>query len=237
MIRGTDISHWQDDHNTVDEIDFNQMKEAGAEFTIPKASQGLWTDHVFKNSYGDAKGILPRGAYHWLSWNKPGLEQAKYYCELIYKDLPEITPAVDFEDRVGVPRDAKGHLWNWLDYVEDQLKRVPMIYTGPYYWMEFGSTDPAWVKYPLWIANYYVQKPMIPPPWTTWTLWQYTPKGDGKKYGVESAQIDLDYFNGTDEQFKAFCGGVTTPPAEDICKTMLPILWREAGRNGWNLEP
>jgi lysozyme len=234
MILGTDISHWQDDDTTVREINFQMMKAAGAEFTIIKVSQGLWTDHVFKNSWGDAKGVLPRGGYHWLSWNKTGLEQAKYYCDAIAYDLPEITPVVDFEDRVGVPYNANGHLWNWLDYVEDQLNKIPMIYTGPAFWKEFGSTDEAWAKYPLWIANYYVEKPTIPAPWTTWTLWQYTPKGNGTKYGVESLQIDLDYFNGTKEDFIKFCGN--QPPSEPTHDEKVEILWRDADDAGWNMN-
>lgn len=236
MKLGTDVSHWQDDSTTVREIDFVKMRSAGAEFTIIKATHGLSTDHVFKNSWGDAKRILPRGAYHWLNWNKPGLEQAKYYCDTIAYDLPEIPPAVDYEDRIGIPPNAIGHLWSWVDYVESQLNRVPIIYTAPYFWMEYGSTDKAWARYLLWIANYYVLKPMIPKPWSVETLWQKTPKGDGAKYGVESLQIDLDEFNGTDAEFATFCGGDLPPAPAD----RLSILWREANDHpptGWNLEP
>ncbi len=236
MLQGTDISTWQDSPDISGEVNFVKMKDAGAKYVFFKISQSTYNDQVFRDSWVDAKGILPRGGYHWLSWNKTGLEQSKYFCEQIYKDPPEVRPVVDFEDRIGVPYNANGHLWNFLDYVEDQLNVIPMIYTAPYYWIEYGTTDVAWTKYPLWIANYYVQKPMIPLPWTTWTFWQYTPKGDGTKYGVESLQIDLDWFNGTEEDFAGFCGG-TQPPTEPTHDEKVSILWREANTYGWNLTP
>ncbi|MFN8381390.1 MAG: hypothetical protein U0V02_05590 [Anaerolineales bacterium] len=50
----------------------------------------------------------------------------------------------------------------------------------------------------LWIANYGTNTPLVPKPWTAdeWTLWQFTDNGDGPLYGVESGNIDLNYFNG-----------------------------------------
>ncbi len=53
-------------------------------------------------------------------------------------------------------------------------------------------------QYPLCIANYGTTKPLVPKPWATdeWTFWQFTDNGDGTLYGVESLNIDLNYFNG-----------------------------------------
>ena len=226
MVLGDDISTWQDSEEIPGEVNFTKMKDAGIKFTMFKVSQATFTDQVFTDSWIDAKGILPRGGYHWLSWNKTGLEQAKYFCEQIYKDLPEVRTVVDFEDRRGTPYNANGHMWNFLDYVEDQLDIISMIYPSPYFWHEYGTKDKTWTKYPLWIANYYVQQPMIPLPWTTWTMWQYTPKGNGTKYGVESLQIDLDLFNGTEDDFNRFCNKNTQLP-EPTHDEKVDILWNE----------
>jgi lysozyme len=232
MLTGTDISTWQDTELIPGEVDFVKMKNAGADFVIFKVSQSTFKDQVFMDSWIDAKGILPRGGYHWLSWNKTGLEQAKYFCDALSKDMPEILhPVIDFEDRIGVPQNANGHLWNALDYIEDQLHLIGMIYTSPYYWMEFGSKDKAWARYPLWIANYYVTKPMIPAPWTNWTMWQYTPKGDGKKYGAESLQIDMDYFNGDMSQFIKWCGDPIAQPK--TLEQRVATLESQAIEHGW----
>ncbi len=229
MLLGTDISTWEDKPDTPQEIDFVKMKQAGAEFCIFKVSQAKFTDRVFRISWPDCKGIMPRGGYHYLDWTKTGLEQAKYFCDAIAADPPEIQPEVDFEERKNVPVNAKDHLWNACEYIEQQTKRIPMIYTNPYYWIEHGSRDRAWLKFPLHIANYYVKNPMIPAPWVTWTFWQYTPKGDGIKYGSEALGIDLNWFNGTQEDFAKFIGIMM--PAKTITErlTALELAARKAG--------
>jgi lysozyme len=233
MILGTDISHWQDSPETPKEIDFNKMKSAGAQFVFFKASQAKWTDKVFASSWANAKGIMPRGAYHYLDWSSPGVEQAKYFCDVIANDPPEIPPVVDFEERKNVPANANGQLWNFVTYVEGVTRRIPMIYTSPAYWKEFGSPNSGWRKYPLWIANYYANLPAIPKPWNSWVFWQFTPKGMGSIFGVESIGIDLDYFNGTYDQLLAFCNIKKPEPTSD---EKLQILWREAASHGWHLE-
>jgi hypothetical protein len=52
---------------------------------------------------------------------------------------------------------------------------------------------------PLWLAQYTWLEipPIVPKPWTKWTIWQYTAKGDGKKYGTSSRDVDLNYYAGT----------------------------------------
>lgn len=237
MILGTDISHWEDDPTTPKEINFNMMKEAGAWFTIFKATQAKYTDRVFQISWPDAKGILPRGAYCYLDYSIPGLEQAKYFVDTVYGkgDDPEIPPIVDFECRVNVPPNANAHLWNWLTYVESQVKRIPIIYTGPYYWKEFGSKNQGWSKYPLWIANYKVPNPYVPAPWSIWTFWQFTDRGPGGVYGAEAKGIDLDYFNGSYEDLLNMCH-IQQPPSEPTHDEKVEILWRDAGDAGWDMS-
>jgi len=72
-------------------------------------------------------------------------------------------------------------------------------------------------QYPLWIANYGVDSPLVPAPWdkNEWTLWQITDNGDGALYGVESKNIDLNYFNGDEASFKAAFGLSESVPVEE----------------------
>jgi lysozyme len=235
-ILGVDISHWEDNPDTPKKIDFNMMKAAGAQFCIFKASQAWKPDLVFQISWADCKGILPRGAYHYLDYTKTGLDQAKYFCDLISKDPPEIPPIVDYECKVNIPTNANGQLWNFLTYVEVTTHRVPIIYSSPDYWKNYGTPAVGWKKYPLWIANYQVTKPFIPAPWLEWKFWQYTDKGDGHKYGVEALGIDLNYYNGTYEQLQAFCN-IAVPPPVLTLEQRVAILEREAKKLNWNLNP
>jgi lysozyme len=239
MILGTDISHWEDNPETPKEIDFNQMKMAGANFCIFKSTQGkTHVDRVFQISWADCKGIMPRGVFHWIDWTCPGLDQAKHFVDVVYGkgDDPEITPVIDFEDRNNVPARsvANGHLWNWLQYVEKTTNRVPMIYTSPAYWAEFGNNNVAWRKYRLWIANYGVLKPAIPAPWIDYAIWQYTAKGNGKMFGAEAVEMDLNWFNGTYEDLMKWCG--TPLPQTKTLEERVSILETQAHAHGWNLE-
>jgi GH25 family lysozyme M1 (1,4-beta-N-acetylmuramidase) len=234
MILGTDISHWEDNPLTPQKINFVKMKAAGAWFCIFKATQALYTDSVFKSSWADCKGLMPRGAYHYLDWTKPGLEQAKYFCNAIAADPPELPPVVDYECRTNIPPDANGQLWNFVSYVEAVTKRAPIIYTGPDYWKNYGSGNVGWKKFPLWIANYQVTKPYVPAPWTDWTFWQFTDRGQGNIYGAEALGIDLNYYNGTIEQLQALCN-ISTPPPVLTLEQRVTALEVAARKAGWIL--
>ena len=44
MIQGIDVSHWQDDNSTPQQVNFKKAKAAGAEFVFIKASERLYVD-------------------------------------------------------------------------------------------------------------------------------------------------------------------------------------------------
>ncbi len=72
----------------------------------------------------------------------------------------------------------------------------------------------------MWLASYTDQEYMEQnldkrlDPWDTWHFWQYSAKGDGKKYGVESLDLDMDVFNGSKEDLLKFCGLNEQPETE-----------------------
>lgn len=235
MRLGTDISHWQDDPNTPKLIDFNLMKSSGAEFVIFKVSQQQWTDQVFLNSWGRAKGILPRGAYFYMDNRVDGLTQAKYFLEQLKNDPPEGPYIVDFEDPLNINPASKpnGHLWNAVVYLLNETGRIPWIYTSPGYWMQWGSTSPGWTAYKLWIANYKVDKPRIPAPWNNAICWQFTAKGEGGIFGVESKGLDLNYFLGTDDEFRAEFGGESLPKPPLTMEERIEQLEECAREHNW----
>ena len=213
-VLGTDISHWQDNPNTTQPIDFIKMKAAGANFCIFKATQGIYfKDRVFLSMWDDASNLI-RGAFHFLDWSADAAKQAAHFVNTIAGHKLDFPPIVDFEYMLNVPGSATtvAELRSFVNYVETNTGRIPMIYTSPSYWQEFGSTAIEWRRYPLWIANYQVEKPKIPAPWLTHTIWQYTSKGNGPTYGVEAQGIDLDYFNGTLEDLHTFIDHPSPPP-------------------------
>jgi len=229
-LLGTDISHWEDDPATARGINFVQMKAAGANYCIFKASQGQYfVDHVFlSSSWADAKNAgLIRGAYHFLDWSADADQQADHYCDLMEQYPPDIPPIVDFEDRYNNPgrNVCVSELWTFCNLTARRLGRNPIIYTSPSYWAEFGSNAQTWLQFPLWIAHYGVIAPSIPIPWTKYTFWQYTSTGSGPTYGAEAKGIDLDVYDGTLAQLRQFCGLDVIPPQELTDAEKLAILW------------
>lgn len=81
------------------------------------------------------------------------------------------------------------------------------IYTSKYMW-DASIGSPVLGKYKLWIAYYQVEKPNLPKKgiWEDWWLWQFTNKG--RLDGVE-VNLDLSYFNGTQDEFEEWTGVVT----------------------------
>lgn len=225
-VLGADISHWEDNPTTPQLINFIKMKAAGAYFVIFKATQGIYIrDNVFVSSWANAS-VLLRGAYHFLDWTASADKQAAHFAGTIANHILDLPPIVDFECRLNVPSKTVtiSELWNFVTYLETHTGRVPMIYTSPSYWREYGSTSAMWSRYPLWIAHYGVAKPTIPFPWLTHHIWQYTATGDGIAYGCEAKELDLNYYNGSIADLYHFVGQ-TTPPTQSTDQEKLTKLW------------
>lgn len=215
----TDVSFYQDDIESPETIDFNLMRDRGVRGTIIRAGQRTWPDRDFKRNWREAKKSgLPRGSYWFYdSWASPK-KQAELYVSMFDGDFGEMPMWCDFEENYnGMYAGWK----NWYDFME-AIKRIKPdaklgVYTGYYYWMENAPMfDPAslnyFKQYELWIAAYNPYKPIIPKPFTTHTLWQFTDALDGIYYGSESYQMDGNYFNGTEEDWVKYLGGFVSPP-------------------------
>lgn len=217
---GPDISFYQDDPSTTFTPDFSKMA-----WVILRAGQNTWIDRDFKRNWKEAKKAgIPRGAYWFFDSRVDPKKQAQLFVSAFDGDFGELPLFGDFEDIYNGP--FKG--WkNWYDFLEEVKRLVPGsveigVYTGYYYWKEntlglFGGIPAAsleyFKQYPLWIANYGLQSPLIPRPWTTWMFWQYTDNGDGTLYGVESLNIDLNEYNGDAQSFeKRFGVKLNQPP-------------------------
>lgn len=222
-VIGPDVSFWQDSVETERQINFVAMKDVGeAPFVIIRAGQNLWVDPDLAYNMREAKAAeLLRGTYWFYDSRAEPKAQAKKYIESLRGDLGELPLFADFEDRYGGAYSGWAY---WYTFLEELKRLAPSheiaVYTAPYYWREqtilVGIPTASlnyFKQFKLWIANYNVDKPLIPLPWTDWIFWQYTDNGDGTIYGVESLNIDLNYFNGSLEDLQKLYGGVvTTPP-------------------------
>jgi len=210
-ILGVDISKWDGNWDAV------RSKAAGAEFAFIKASQAAYTDPLFNVNWQRAKDAsLLRSAYHYLDYSKPGRDQADYFADLLVPDQGELPPTVDFEQRG--PKVTAALAMTCLRDFAAQLKARGygrmILYTSAGYWKEFGETNTSWSQYPLWLADYNNKDVApAPAPWTTWTFWQFTPKGSGEAFGTEGFNLDIDRYAGTLDNLFTFAG-VKAPTAD-----------------------
>ena len=210
-IIGPDVSFYQDDPGTPKGINFKRM-DTIADFVIIRAGQNLWVDSAFQKNWQAAKATsLSRGTYWFYDSRADPRQQADLWASLVKDDMGELPLFADFEE--AYKGDFTG--WqNWKIFLERLRSQVGQkeigIYTAYYYWQDNAPNAISQAaeldyfhQYPLWIANYGVSTPLVPKPWNAdeWLFWQFTAMGDGIQYGVESAEIDLNYFNGDAQAF------------------------------------
>lgn len=201
-----DVSFYQYVRNNgaiTEEIDFGVMATKTSAVII-RAGQGDWKDIAFDLSWANAKRAgLQRGSYWFYDSRVNPKKQADNYAKILGSDTGELPAYADFEDKYG---GQWGRWQDWYDFLEYLKANMPNkqigIYTGFYYWVErtqavgiSKSSLDYFEQYPLWIAAYGAS-PLIPKPWTTCQMWQFTDSGNGFSYGVKSREIDLNHYYG-----------------------------------------
>lgn len=201
--QGADYSFWQDNNSTPQPVDFFQARVGGLSHAMIKTSQALYADPDHLTNWVNAKRWVYRAPYHFLVWDKSPLQQAQVYWSLLANDPPELPIWVDFEWWSTIPKNAFDILQKFLEKMKALAPGRPLgIYTAKSFWDQYGTRDSYWKQYLLWLCD--ISGPVeVPKPWDTWDWWQYTFKGDGPRFGAESKDLDLDYYNGTLEQMQA----------------------------------
>ncbi len=227
---GLDISTYQDSPYTSQHINFQKAAAAGAKFVIIRSSWSTIVDDDFAINWPNAKAAgLIRGAYHFYDYRYPAQQQADFFCNLVVNDPADLPLAVDLEyygPYGPLPAASALHsaLKTFFKVIEQKTGKQGMLYTNPSTLTYNLGTIPAWLlKHPLWIAHYISGNEPNCKPFPTWTFWQYTSKGDGYAYGMESANVDMNYFNGDYDQLRAFAELGPAPVISDAEK--LKRLW------------
>ena len=197
-IYGIDVSRFQGS------IDWQKVKDSGVVYAYIQISRSVTDlDAKFEYNWRRAKevGIL-RGAYQRFQPDQDVALQAQIFLDKLgpYQegDLP---PMLDVEDDGGLTgTQIANRVTQWMDRVEPVVGVTPLIYTGFYFWRdEVASAD--FSEYPLWIANYGTDCPLVPEKWTTWTIHQYS--STATIPGITANTVDVNKFNGTLAELQA----------------------------------
>lgn len=191
--QGIDVSSYQGT------IEWERVAQAGKAFAFIKATEGAsGVDPQFQANWSGAKAAgLLRGAYHFYRVGADPHQQAMSFLRVVQPGTEDLPPALDVETGGDGGAIIAG-IQVWLDAVEQATGKTPILYTNPSFWTRLGTSGDSFAKYPLWIANYGVTSPTVPPPWSkqkpNWTFWQFSESGSIS--GIKG-NVDLDLYQGT----------------------------------------
>jgi lysozyme len=197
-----DISH----HNG--RVNLKKAADAGIVGVIQKATQGeAYVDRTFvPNRKAALEAGLLFGAYHFGT-GANGVSQAIHFLDTVQPDKKTVV-VLDFEDNPTGTSMTLQEAHAFCTHVQTELKRWPVFYSGHAIKRALGTTvDPVLKNCAFWLAQY-GPTPVVPPCWSTWTLWQYTDGGAGPEpHSVPGiGNCDRDKFNGTEAQLKSWWG-------------------------------
>lgn len=219
-VLGVDVSSYQ--HPNGAGITWSQVKGSGQSFAVVKATESTYyvNPWVTSDAAGARAAGLQVGLYHFArptlvggSPTTDAVAEADAFARQVQAvGGAQLPPTLDLEVTGGLtPTQLAAWTGQFLTRVRADTGREPMIYTGPYFWMDnVGST--AFSSYPLWEADYTTDPaPMSFGGWSSWQLWQYS---DGAYfspppvYGI-SAYVDRDRYAGFAGPLSSFASAST----------------------------
>ena len=228
MITVIDISQYQ----PCAAIDYDKL--AGAvDGVILRCAYGTRKDNAFETHYAEFKRRgIPMGVYLFLVGYKTSAEQVIVLRQAVAGKEFKLGIWLDVETEAGATPLTYKHVNGFMTLAEAEFGQLG-IYAANWCWKTIMGAEYA--KYgsrKLWCAAY-TSAPLIPPGWTSWTLWQYTSKGRLPGY---AGNLDVNKFNGDEEAWHNWTGATVIPkPPEDKTKVItlatvqIPVLRMRSG--------
>lgn len=218
LINGIDVSIWQG------KIDYEQVKNNGIDIVYIRSSEGRsYVDPYYLTNYNNAKeNNLKIGFYHYLTATtlNEAIEQADFFVSLVGGLKPNCKLAMDFEYFDGLSIEEINNIsLAFLERVEEKSGKETVIYSDAYNAKNIFSEELA-LRYPIWIAEYGVERPEEIGKWNKWVGFQYS--DDGEIDGVNT-KVDLNYF--TQDIFLSdttkIPDPIITPPSPDDTESII----------------
>ena len=173
-----------------------------------KATEGGDRDARFQANWEGAKAAgIPHGAYHFVYWCRPPLEEINYFEQNAPVEDDALPPVLDAEATPTSPTchrhltqdGAIADMQVMLQEMERHYGKRPIIYTTVDFYQAILS-DGAFTDYPIWVRST-KHHPAVKFGQRAWHFWQY--ESDGRVPGI-AVNVDKDAFYGTKEQWIAF---------------------------------
>ena len=190
IYEGIDVSEWQG------KINFKNVANSGIKVVFIRASEGReYVDPYFRENYEEAKANgLKVGFYHYLTARniEEAKEEAKFFVSNIKGTQPDCKLAMDFESfgklSIGEINEISKAFLETVQNLSGGKECV--IYSDASNARDIFSKELA-KKYPIWVADYYVNEPGDNDKWSTWVGFQFTNKG--RINGIRG-NVDRDKF-------------------------------------------
>ena len=223
MLKGVDVSGYQSA-----DFDFSPY-----DFGIVKVSEGLNTQN--RNYPAQAQKCVSQGRllglYHYAHpETNTAAAEVKDFLGRCKQYIGKAILCLDWEgDAVGQPVS-----WalDWCNRVQQETGVRPFFYSYSSYLRVTDCSSIA-KKFPLWLAQYTSGTPSWGNDWKKWTIWQYT-----------SDPVDTNYFDGTKQDWQAWCGNVQAGWIDTINKSLTSdqqennaqLVMEFFRSKGWTLE-
>ena len=201
-VAGIDVSSYQG------QIDWETLSSQNISFVFIKATEGSsFVDPCFAYNYEKAqKTDLTVGAYHFFSYDSPGITQAENFINTVAPHAGMLPPVIDIEfygDKESNPpaREAVTvQLKAMLEALEEHYERKPILYVTEKSYALYLEND--YGEYDIWIRNVLTKSTLSDD--RGWKFWQYTNRKRLKGYVGKEKYIDVNVFNGTAEDFHKY---------------------------------
>ena len=202
-IHGIDVSKYQGN------VDWNAVAASGVKFAWIKATEGGdHADERFAANWAAARQAgIPRGAYHFVYWCRPPIEEVSWFEQNVPVEDDALPPVLDVE-ATPESRTCHRHLEReaaiadmkvMLVEMERHFGKRPVIYTSVDFYEAILSGG-AFSDYPMWVRST-KHHPSVRYGSRDWKFWQY--QADGTIPGIEG-HVDRNAFFGTHAQWETF---------------------------------
>lgn len=209
-------------------IDFEKIGKTA----IFRAGQNIWVDGQFHRNRAEAVKRGMNWGVYWFYDDRvsPGA-QATALLSLFSgaQAKPNMEIWCDWESTYNGRYGSVANVVAFMQKIEAEMPYAKVgLYTG-YYWfmnnthalLNIGQLNYLKNK-PLWLAWYGpAAQVKIPRPWTQLTVWQCGTPARGAEFGVNTIEIDMNWFNGTTAEFNQRYGATVEPVPPIIGETMI----------------